>query len=70
MYVVLCEGLTLHVQRSIREVERSKSNSNQGGESIYIDSNMGHAYLTAEGHTEATVLALCTSAEDLMANQG
>src|SRR5271169_5668045 len=30
-----------------------------GGESIYIDSNMGHAYVTAEGCDEATVLAVC-----------
>lgn len=28
------------------------------GESIYIDSNMGHAYIAAEGCHEATVLAL------------
>jgi len=34
------------------------------GESIYIDSNMGHAYLTAEGCHEALVLAVNSSAED------
>jgi transcriptional regulator with XRE-family HTH domain len=34
------------------------------GESIYIDSNMGHAYLAAEGCDEATVLGVCSSAED------
>jgi transcriptional regulator with XRE-family HTH domain len=28
------------------------------GESIYIDSNMGHAYVAAEGCDEATVIAL------------
>ena len=28
------------------------------GESIYIDSNMGHAYVTAQGCDEATVLTL------------
>jgi len=33
------------------------------GESIYVDSNMGHGYL-AEGCDEATVLAVCSSAED------
>ena len=33
------------------------------GESIYIDGNMGHAYLTAEGCNAATVLALRTSTE-------
>src|SRR3569833_1803031 len=31
------------------------------GESIYLDSSMGHAYV-AEGGTEATVLAVCSSA--------
>lgn len=34
------------------------------GESIYIDSNMGHAYVAAEGCEEATVLAVCSSAEE------
>lgn len=34
------------------------------GESIYIDSNMGHAYIAAEGCTEATVLGVCSSAEE------
>jgi len=34
------------------------------GESIYIDSNMGHAYLAAEGCNEATVLGVCSSADD------
>ena len=38
------------------------------GESIYIDSNMGHAYVAAEGCDEAIVLGVCSSAdeEDLM----
>src|ERR1700685_153619 len=34
------------------------------GESIYIDSNMGHAYVTAEGCEEATVLAMCSSTDE------
>jgi transcriptional regulator with XRE-family HTH domain len=34
------------------------------GESIYIDSNMGHAYVTAEGCEEAVVLGVCSSADD------
>lgn len=34
------------------------------GESIYIDSNMGHAYVAAEGCEEATVLGVCSSADD------
>lgn len=34
------------------------------GESIYIDSNMGHAYVAAEGCDEATVLGVCSSAEE------
>jgi hypothetical protein len=28
------------------------------GQSIYIDSNMGHAYLVAEGCDEATLISL------------
>jgi len=35
----------------------------QSGESIYVDSNMGHAYV-AEGCDEATVLAVCSSADE------
>ncbi len=34
------------------------------GESIYIDSNMGHAYIAADGCAEATVLGVCSSAEE------
>jgi transcriptional regulator with XRE-family HTH domain len=33
------------------------------GESIYIDGNMGHAYVTAGGCDEATVLALRSGAD-------
>ena len=35
----------------------------KSGESIYVDSNMGHAYVAA-GCEEATVLAMCSSAEE------
>src|SRR3954471_9799007 len=34
------------------------------GESIYIDSNMGHAYIAAEGCDEALVLTVCSSADE------
>jgi transcriptional regulator with XRE-family HTH domain len=34
------------------------------GESIYIDSQMGHAYIVAEGCEEATVLGVCSSADE------
>jgi transcriptional regulator with XRE-family HTH domain len=34
------------------------------GESIYFDSSMGHAYLTAEGCEEADVLTLMSSADE------
>jgi transcriptional regulator with XRE-family HTH domain len=34
------------------------------GESIYIDSNMGHAYVTADGCEEAIVLGMCSSTEE------
>jgi transcriptional regulator with XRE-family HTH domain len=38
------------------------------GESIYLDSNMGHAYVTAEGCDEATVLGVCSSPDDGLLN--
>lgn len=34
------------------------------GESLYIDSNMGHAYVAAEGCDEAIVIGVCSSAEE------
>lgn len=34
------------------------------GQSIYIDSNMGHAYVTGEDCDEAVVLGVCSSSED------
>jgi transcriptional regulator with XRE-family HTH domain len=34
------------------------------GEAIYIDSNMGHAYVVGEGCDEALVLGACSSAEE------
>lgn len=34
------------------------------GQSIYIDSAMGHAYLTADGCDEAEVLGVMSSADD------
>ena len=40
----------------------------QGG-TIYIDSNMGHAYVVAEGSDEALILGVCSSADEgLMAS--
>ena len=36
----------------------------QTGESIYIDSTMGHAYVAPKGHDEALVLGVCSSASD------
>lgn len=37
------------------------------GESLYIDSNMGHAYVAGEGCDEAIAIGVCSSAEeDLM----
>ncbi len=36
----------------------------QEGDSIYIDSSMGHAYLLADGYEEATVFSVCASIED------
>ncbi len=34
------------------------------GESVYIDSNMGHAYLAGEGCKEAVVLSVCSSEDE------
>ena len=34
------------------------------GEGIYIDSNMGHAYVAAEDCKEALVLGVCSSADE------
>ena len=34
------------------------------GESIYLDSQMGHAYVVADGCEEATVLGVCSSADE------
>jgi transcriptional regulator with XRE-family HTH domain len=34
------------------------------GESIYIDSNMGHAYVVADGFDEALLLGVCSSADE------
>lgn len=34
------------------------------GESIYLDSTMGHAYVTAENWDEATVLGVCSSPDE------
>ena len=36
------------------------------GEGIYIDSNMGHAYVAAEGCDEALVLGICSSADETL----
>lgn len=34
------------------------------GESIYLDSQMGHAYIVADGCEEALVLGICSSADE------
>lgn len=36
----------------------------EAGESVYIDSNMGHAYLVGEGCDEGVVLCVCSSADE------
>jgi transcriptional regulator with XRE-family HTH domain len=36
----------------------------QTGESIYIDSTMGHAYVAPKGHEDALLLGICSSADD------
>lgn len=39
----------------------------QTGESVYIDSTMGHAYVLPKGQEEALVLGICSSAEEDLA---
>ena len=36
----------------------------EAGESVYIDSNMGHAYIAAEGCDEVLLLGVCSSADE------
>lgn len=36
----------------------------EAGQSVYIDSNMGHAFVTAPGCDEATVIGVCSSAHE------
>jgi transcriptional regulator with XRE-family HTH domain len=38
----------------------------QAGEAIYIDSNMGHAYVAAEECDEALVLGVCSSEDEAL----
>ena len=40
----------------------------QAGEGIYIDSNMGHAYVAGEDCEEAVVLGVCSSADEGLMN--
>lgn len=56
-YIYVLEGgITVHTEFYDPVVLKS-------GESIYLDSNMGHAYV-AEGCDEATVLGICSSADE------
>lgn len=36
----------------------------KAGESVYIDSNMGHAYIAAEGCEEVLLLGVCSSSDE------
>ena len=38
----------------------------KSGEAIYIDSNMGHAYVAADDCDEALVLGVCSSDDDAL----
>jgi transcriptional regulator with XRE-family HTH domain len=56
-YIYVLEGsITVHTEFYDPVVLKS-------GESIYVDSNMGHAYV-AEGCDEAKVLGICSSADE------
>ena len=39
------------------------------GESIYLDSSMGHAYLVADGCDEAVTLGVCSAEDEHLANE-
>lgn len=39
------------------------------GESIYIDSSMGHAYLVADGYDEALTLGVCSAEDEHLASE-
>ena len=36
----------------------------EAGQSVYIDSNMGHAYIAAEGCDEVLLLGVCSSSDE------
>ena len=36
----------------------------EAGQGVYIDSNMGHAYIAAEGCEEVVLLGVCSSADE------
>ena len=36
----------------------------EAGQSVYIDSNMGHAYIAADGCEEVVLLGVCSSADE------
>lgn len=58
-YIFVVEGgVTVHTEFYDPVVLRA-------GESIYVDSNMGHAYV-AEGCDEAIVLGVCSSADETL----
>ena len=58
-YIFVVEGgITVHTEFYDPVVLRA-------GESIYVDSNMGHAYV-AEGCDEAIVLGVCSSADETL----
>ena len=57
-YIYIVEGAVIVHTEFYDPVELSR------GESIYIDSTMGHAYIAGKGCKEAVVLAVCSSADD------
>jgi transcriptional regulator with XRE-family HTH domain len=38
----------------------------EAGQSVYIDSNMGHAYIAADGCEEVVLLGVCSSADEAL----
>jgi hypothetical protein len=56
----------IHVLEGLVEVHTEFYDSIvlEAGQSVYIDSNMGHAYTTAEGCNEALLLGICSSSDE------
>ena len=60
-YIHVLEGHDRRPHRILRSGRRSRP-----AKAIYIDSNMGHAYVAAEDCDEALVLGVCSSDDEAL----